>query len=150
MESSRAMRGKLIERRLMKSWHGAEIEISVYENHWARVGFLTHPQIANFFMRYGLPRKMRGELELLHEFGHVQMFPLVFIYYLPFLFKISEWFEFAIITAGMLIFWEILAEIYVVGKYRWYFEVYKKNLHSLTVFFWIAVILVSAVPFFVV
>ncbi len=142
------MSGEIIERRTVKSWHGLEFEIVIWSNWWAKIGFMRHPQLANFLMRYGLPEKERVKMEALHEFGHVQTFPIVLIYYLPFLFlEIPGWVEFIIITAGMLLFWEILAEGYVVIKYSRYFEIYRKKFHPLYFIFWIITIGASAYPF---
>lgn len=142
------MSARIIEKRRMRSWHGLEFEIVIWGNWWAKIGFMLHPQIANFMMRYSLPENVRGRMEALHEFGHVQAFPLVLIYYLPFLLAgIPGWWELAIITAGMLLFWEVLAEAYVAVKFEGYFEVYRKRFHPLYITFWIVTIGASAYPF---
>ncbi len=127
------------ERRRVRSWHGLKFTIEIVGG-WAKIGFFLHPQVANFFMRYGLPEKERVEMEILHEFGHVQTFPFVLVYYVPFYFyRTLGTFEIVMATAGMLFFWEILAELYVAFKYRAYTEVYRKHLHPLTLIFWIVV-----------
>jgi len=127
------------ERRRVKSWQGLEFAIEI-QNGWARIGFFLHPQLANFFMRYGLPEKERVEMEILHEFGHVQVFPFVLAYYVPFLISGTPGrFELLIATAGMLLFWEVLAEAYVFFRYPAYTEVYRKSLHLITIAFWVGV-----------
>ncbi|AIY91107.1 hypothetical protein [Geoglobus acetivorans] len=145
------MSAKILEKRRVRSWHGLEFEIVVWSNWWAKIGFMLHPQVANFMMRYSLPEDVRGKMEVLHEFGHVQMFPLVLIYYLPFLFLgIAGWWEFVIITAGMLLFWEVLAEAYVAMKFDGYFEVYRQNLHPVTAIYWVLIVTAVLLPAFAV
>jgi hypothetical protein len=127
------------ERRRVRSWQGLEFTIEI-RNGWAKIGFFLHPQLANFFMRYDLPEKDRVEMEILHEFGHVQVFPFVLAYYVPFLISgIPRRFEFLIVTAGMLLLWEVLAEAYVFFKYPSYTEVYRKSIHPITLAFWVGV-----------
>ncbi len=139
------MSERIIERRKVKSWHGLEFEITVWDNWQAKIGFFKHPQIANFFLRRSLSKKNRCELEVLHEFGHVQTFPLILIYYLPFL-NLPSFKEVLIVTVGMLLFWEILAEIYVVLKHPSYFSVYKRANVSYFLF-WMVTITGAIFPF---
>ena len=115
---------------------------------WAKIGFFLHPQIGNFFMRFGLPAKERIEMEFLHEFGHVQGFPLVLVYYIPFLLSKNITGNFILITVGMLMFWEIIAEIYVIKNFERYFEVYKTDLKPVTLIFWFGVLVITLYPFF--
>jgi|GEM_PF-2143546 hypothetical protein len=139
----------VMERRRVRSWHGLEFTIEL-QNGWAKIGFFFHPQLANFFMRYGLPEKDRVEMEILHELGHIQMFPFVLAYYIPFyLSGISGGFEIGIATAGMFLFWEVLAEAYVFFKYRTYIEVYRKSIHPITLAFWAGIFVAVLVPLIV-
>ena len=148
MENSGVMKGEILERKKLRSWHGLEVHITIYNSHWAKTGFLVHPQIANFFMRFGLPEKVRVEMEILHEFGHIQTFPLVLIYYVPFLLvNESGWLNFAVISAGMLLFWELISEIYVLMKYRGYLKIYRNNLHPVTAVYWTVLIPSAVIPF---
>ncbi len=146
------MSGEIIERRTVKSWHGLEFEIVVWSNWRAKIGFMIHPQVANFMMRHGLPESVRGKMEVLHEFGHVQTFPFVLIYYLPFLLfsSISDIYEFIVVTAGMLLFWEVLAEMYVFARFEGYLSVYRKHASTLTLIYWIALSMLLIFPFILV
>jgi len=142
------MSARIIERKQVRSWHGLEFEIVIWSNWKARIGFLTHPQIANFMMRRSLPERERGEMEVLHEFGHVQMFPLVLVYYLPFLIqRITGWYEFLIVTAGMLLFWEVIAEAYVIAKFEGYLKIYRQHLQVITIVYWVLLLTLVILPF---
>jgi len=136
----------MTERRRVRSWHGLEFTIEI-RNGWAKIGFFYHPQLANFFMRFGLPERERVRMEILHELGHVQTFPFVLAYYIPFyLSSVSEGLKIAISTVGMLFFWEVLAELYVFLKYGKYIAVYKKNIHPITLAFWSGISACIVIP----
>ncbi len=98
-------------------------------------------------MRYGLSEKEKLEMEFLHEFGHVQVFPFVWVYYIPFFIYNHLTENFLLVTAGMLMLWEILAELYVIKKSGSYFHVYKSSLSPVTLLFWIVAFSVSLYPF---
>ena len=137
-----------MRKRKVRSWHGLEFTIEIL-NGWAKIGFFLHPQVANFFLRRGLPEKERIEMEILHEFGHVQTFPFVLIYFIPLrvFYGVSGLFEMAIAAVGLLFFWEILAELYVISKTRNYFKIYAEKKPICAPVFWIFLTLFSAIPF---
>ncbi len=136
----------MIESRKYRAWYGMSFSVEI-RGRWAKIGFFLHPQIGNFFMRYGLSEEEKLEMEFLHEAGHVQMFPFVWGYYIPFLIYNCFIENFLLITVGMLMFWEILAELYVIKKFRGYFHTYKSSLSPVTLLFWIASFSVSLYPF---
>lgn len=139
----------MTERRRVRSWQGLEFNIEIRDG-WAKLGFFYHPQIANFFMRYGLPRMVRLEMEILHELGHIQSVPFVFAYYFPFYLmeKLHGAMSIFITTLGMFLFWEVLAECYVLWSHKGYFGAYKHNVSILTITFWLTVWFIVLIPFF--
>ncbi len=67
----------------VRSWYGLSGEISVENRLWhlVKVGPvpLPHPPLVNLVLRKGLPHEERLRLSFLHEFGHLQTFPLAFL-----------------------------------------------------------------------
>src|SRR3990172_2529521 len=64
----------------VRSWYGLPAELGVEDRLWHLVkvggGSLSPPPVVNTFLRAGLPEAERLRLSYLHEFGHLQTFPL--------------------------------------------------------------------------
>jgi len=136
--------------RRVRSWHGVEFDIKIINQNWAKLGILPpHPQLVNLIIRRGLGKDKNIQMQILHEFGHVQAFPFVFLYYLPLylsakLGNINNWF---VATLGLFFFWEMIAEIYVFFKDENYINAYINNLSLYTVFFWVIAVIFIVLPF---
>lgn len=134
----------------VRSWHGVEFDIKIINQNWAKLGILPpHPQLVNLIIRKGLDRNKNIQMQILHELGHVQAFPFVFLYYLPLyssakLININSW---IISTIGLFFFWEIIAEIYVFLKYDDYISAYTDSTIFYVVLFWIIALFFVVLPF---
>ncbi len=134
----------------VRSWHGLEFDIRITGQRWAKLDSMPpHPQLVNMVIRRGLDTDKNLEMQVLHELGHVQAFPFVFAYYLPvyLLAKPASVGGWVLATAGMLFFWELLAEAYVCWKRSSYFKDYAENLSLFPVFFWITALIFMLLPF---
>ncbi len=134
----------------VRSWHGLVFEIEIVNGKWARLGFLPpHPQLVNLIIRRGLSRRIGDEMQILHEFGHVQAFPVVFIYFLPLYLMVKLGSAEDLIPAilGFFFFWEIAAEAYVFLKVKDYIKIYRKNLRVSVPLFWFTALLFALYPF---
>jgi hypothetical protein len=64
----------------VRSWYGLLGEINIENELWHRVKVgslpLPHPPLVNLILRGGMPLAQRIKQSFLHEFGHLQTFPI--------------------------------------------------------------------------
>lgn len=114
--------------RKVRSWHGLTGEIGVGNRLWhlVKVGYvpLPHPPLVNLVLRKGLPLEEHLQLSFLHEFGHLQTFPLV-ILHAGFLIVFGYWRSHGLgaflrrVIAGAVAHeavWELSSEAYAKAK----------------------------------
>lgn len=126
--------------RKVRSWYGLTGEIDVGNHLWHLVKVsrvpLSHPPLVNLVLRKGLPPEEHLQLSFLHEFGHLQTFPLV-ILHAGFLMVFGNWrgngfgtFLRRIIAGAIAhkAMWELSSEAYTLAKagpeYR---RIYRKH-----------------------
>ena len=72
--------------RYKRLWFGPKARVTIGPGFLHRSGFGTllipHPPIANYLLRWGMPRHPTRELCFAHEFAHFQTAPLLLIYLL--------------------------------------------------------------------
>ncbi len=116
-------RVKVLHRR-PRTWYGLPVDITVAGNHWHRVVVLglplPHLGLVNFFARQGLPVDERLALTWRHEFGHLQMLPVMLAHLLLILWprgrqNKSRWVRLPVGFIAHQALWEIAAESYVVA-----------------------------------
>lgn len=110
-----------------KTWYGIPAVVAVKTGivHIAGFGYLRlpHPPLVNLLLRRDVDEPASLELNISHEFGHLQALPFVLVYVV-----ILVWYALTYQVAGVLVyiflltsiqaFWEILAEAYVVRWHR--------------------------------
>ena len=107
----------------MRTWYGLTLTLRFYGTHWAAVGPLPpHPQLVNMLLRIGLSKEDSVHLQILHELGHLQSFPIMVLFGALF-FKLSTPLWSTLLALFLL--WEILSEAYVILREgRNYFRIY--------------------------
>lgn len=137
------------------TWYHLPAKITVTENHIHMVRLpgliLPHPGVVNWIVRSGLPLQTRLELTALHEFGHLQTLPVLFLHLLLLLFWSHQrqswkrhWMQFWIGLLAHQVVWEIAAEGYLVlTDWRAYRSPRKIRFQVLYGLFWTGMIVVS-------
>ena len=81
-----------------------------------------HPQLVNMLLRIGLSKDVSVHLQILHELGHLQSFPIMLLAGALFLMLSTPLWPTLI---GLFLLWEILSEAYVILREgRNYFRIY--------------------------
>jgi len=140
----------------VRSWYGLPAELGVEDRLWhlVKVGgvSLSHPPVVNTFLRAGLPEAERLRLSYLHEFGHLQTFPLALAHAAALLWaglrqgrSLAGWIGW--ILAALLAHeatWELASESYVALSDRSaYGGTYRRHPNPFLVLFWVGMTLLS-------
>ncbi len=106
----------------IRTWYGiiAVIEIRNRSFHRAGLGkfIMPHPPVVNWLLRRGMRNDFCRRLSILHELGHLQTLPGIFLYSLGMGLWIYHQKPVSLLELGMILlgihaFWELLAELYV-------------------------------------
>jgi len=107
----------------LRAWYGLSLTLRFYGTHWAALGPMPpHPQLVNMILRAGLEKRDSLHLQVLHELGHLQSLPLMFVAGGLLLgFSVPLWPS----LIGFFLLWEVLSEAYVIYREgRNYFRIY--------------------------
>jgi hypothetical protein len=143
----------------VRSWYGLEGEIGVEDELWHLVKVagipLPHPPLVNLILRAGLPEDDRLKLSFLHEFGHLQTFPIALLHALGFIWlyfrggnKPQNLLKIAILgLVAHQATWELASETYALIKARdEYRQIYRRHPNPKGQgFFWGGMAAVSAI-----
>lgn len=125
--------------KMLRTWYGLKAEIDIESTSWhlVRIGRLAlpHPPLVNLVLRKGQGRADYLRLSLLHEFGHLQTFPIALAHTILLLAVARRRGGLRNILAGAGAWllaheaaWEMVSELYVVAQagddYR---RIYREN-----------------------
>ncbi len=143
-----------------RTWYGLTAVIEIYNRSIHRAGFgkilIPHPPAVNWLLRLGLSNDSYYKLSKIHEFGHFQTLPIIFVY-----FAAAGWwiitgcqttlFGIVALVMSILAMAEILAEAYVRFNTG---SLYAQHYKGISIFprllFWVATIAISVAGWVVV
>ncbi|HED05934.1 MAG TPA: hypothetical protein ENI61_04535 [Ignavibacteria bacterium] len=136
-----------------RTWFGVEGVVEISQNFFHKAGIgkviIPHPPVVNRLLRLGLNRDDKNSLSITHEFGHLQTFPQLVIYFLliSYLAVIqggTSWLEIVLLLISIHSVWEIMAELFTITSSGYQYRLFYKEVSVIPrIIFWTITILFS-------